>query len=112
MRGLRIGVTFVIVLVLFLLSVFQMQLRGYEKLVRVKEWTIYYKSEEGCIEQKDIFYSDDEYDYYFNCVLSDKYYIIKRGFEEYSLVYALENGYIEITEIEGIIDFQIASNTN
>lgn len=104
MKGLRIGVTFIIVLTIFLLSVFQMQLRGYEKIGRVEEWTIYYEGNEDCLDMLEVFYSDDEYDYYFSCVKSDKY-IIKRGFEEYSLVFALENGYIEISEIEEIIDF-------
>ncbi len=105
MNGLRLGVTFVVVLVLFLLSVFQMQLRGYEKIVRVEQWTIYYKVEDSCLDQKEIFFTDDENEYYFDCVESDRY-LIKRGFEEYQLVFALENGYITIGELLGVIDFE------
>jgi len=104
MNGLRISVTFIIVLVLFLLSMFQMPLRGYEKIARVEEWTIYHKTEDSCLTQEEIFYSDSENDYYFYCLESDRY-LIKRGFEEYQLVFALENGYITIEELSGIIAF-------
>jgi len=104
MKGLRVGVTFVIVLTIFLLSMFQMQLRGYEKIGRVEEWTVYYEDKDECSDQMEIFYSDEEYDYLFTCLKSDRY-IIKRGFEEYSLVFALENGYIEISELEDVIEF-------
>lgn len=104
MNGLRIGVTFVIVLVLFLLSVFQMQLRGYEKIGRVEEWTIYYETEDDCFTEEEIFYTDDEFEYSFDCIKSDRY-IIKRGFEEYSLVFALENDFIEISDLKEVIDY-------
>jgi len=104
MNNLRIGATFVIVLVLFLLSAFQMQLRGYEKIARVEEWTIYYKTDDYC-------FTDDENEYYFYCLESDRY-LIKRGFEEYSLVFALENGYITISELSEIIDFGITPINN
>ncbi len=104
MNSLRIGVTFVIVLVIFLLSMVQMQLRGYTKIERIEEWTLYYEDIDECLTAEEIFYSDEDNDYYFNCIMSDRY-LIKRGFEEYPLVYALENDYIEITDLEGIIDF-------
>ena len=104
MKGLRLGVTFFIVLVLFLLSVFQMQLRGYEKISRLEEWTVYYAEEDACLTIEELFYSDDTYNYYFSCAMSSRY-IVKRGFEEYSLVFALENDYIEISELEEVIDF-------
>jgi len=111
MKGLRLGATFVLVLVLFLLSVFQMQLRGYEKLARIEEWTIYYHEEDACLTAEEVFYSDQEYDYSFNCVMSERY-LVKRGFEEYSLVFALENDYLDISEIEGIIDFNQEQKTD
>ena len=111
MKGLRLGVTFFIVLVLFLLSVFQMQLRGYEKVARIEEWTIYYHEEDACLTMEEVFYSDEEYDYIFHCVMSERY-LVKRGFEEYSLVYALENDYLDISEIEGIIDFGQVQKTD
>ena len=104
MKGLRVGVTFFIVLIIFLLSMFQMQLRGYEKMGRVGEFTIYYKDEEACSDMEEVFFSDNEYDYYFPCLMSDRY-IVKQGFEEQLLVEALENNDIEIEDIEGVIDF-------
>lgn len=104
MKGLRVGATFIIVLVIFLLSVFQMQMRGYEKIGRAEEWTIYYKDEDSCATMIEVFYIDENYEYSFNCLMSDRY-LIKSGFEEHSLVFALENGYIEISELEEIIDF-------
>ncbi len=111
MNNLRIGATFVIVLVLFLLSAFQMQLRGYEKIARVEEWTIYYKTDDYCLTQEEIFFTDDENEYYFYCLESDKY-LVKRGFEEYSLVFALENDYLTITELSEVIDFGVTPITN
>ncbi|MCK5388350.1 MAG: hypothetical protein KAJ22_03615 [Candidatus Izimaplasma sp.] len=104
MKGLRIGVTFIIALTIFLLSVFQMQLRGYEKVGRAEEWTVYYHEEDACLEQIEVFYSDDDNNYFFYCLISDRY-IIKRGFEEYSLVFGLENDYIEISELSDILVF-------
>jgi len=104
MKGLRLGVTFIIVLTIFLLSAFQMQLRGYEKIGRAEDWTVYYKNEAVCLTVEEVFFSDEDYDYYFYCAMSERY-IIKRGFEEYSLVFALENDYIRISELEELIDF-------
>ena len=111
MKGLRVGVTFVIVLTIFLLSAFQMQLRGFEKIGRSEDWTVYYKNEDACPSVEEVFYSDAEYDYFFYCTMSERY-IIKRGFEEYSLVFALENDYISISELEELIDFGSTRKTD
>lgn len=103
MNGLRIGITFVIVLVIFLLSMYQMQLRGYEKIGRFEEWNIYYKDEGECENQAEAIYSDETYNYFYGCG-DEESLMAKRGFEEYSLTFALENGYLEIFDIEESID--------
>ena len=103
MKGLRLGVTFIIVLAIFLLSVFQMQLRGYEKIGRVEEWTIYYKDEGVCIGDIEKIYSDDIYNYFYGCG-DEEALLAKRGFEEYSLSFALENEYLMIFDIEESIE--------
>ena len=48
MDNLRVLVTLVIVIVLALLSVFQMQLRGYEKVCRMEEWVLYLDEPDNC----------------------------------------------------------------
>ena len=105
MKGLRLGVTFIFVLVIFLLGVFQMQLRGYEKIGRIEEWTVYY-NEDHCDEDVVLVYNNSEGSYEFDCVNSETY-IVKRGFEEYSLLEALNSEYIEINDLENLIDYTI-----
>ena len=105
MKGLRLGVTFFFVLVIFLLGVFQMQIRGYEKIGRTPEWTIYY-NEDHCDEDVSLIYEDSDGSYEFECV-NDKTYIVKRGFEEYSLFEALSSEHIELSDIEDLINFTV-----
>lgn len=102
MNGLRIGVTFVIVLGIFLLSVFQMQLRGYEKIGRIEEWTIYYSGETEC-DSPVPFYIDNSYKYYYLCAENESL-IVKSGFEEHTIEYAFENDLITIGDLEETID--------
>ncbi len=102
MNGLRIGVTFVIVFGIFLLSVFQMQLRGYEKIGRIEEWTVYYSGEEEC-ESTVPFYSDSSYQYYYMCADSESF-MVKSGFEEHTIEYAFDNNLITIGDLEEVID--------
>jgi len=109
MSILRIGITLIVIVVICLLSFFQMELRGYEKIERLNEWTLYVKEEDECIEMIEVFYNENEIDYAFSCVKSH-WYIVKSGFEEQSLAYALENNLIEIDDLEGIIDFFIYIN--
>jgi len=103
MNGLRIGVTFVIVLAIFLLSVFQMQLRGYEKIGRVEEYTIYYNGEETCEPQTGPFYTDETYDYYYQCS-NEGNLMVKNGFEEQTIEYVIENDIFTITDLEQVIE--------
>ena len=105
MNGLRLVVTFIIVMVIFLLGVFQMQLRGYEKIGRIEGWNIYY-NEDHCEEDVVLVYNNSEGSYEFECVNSETY-IVKRGFEEYSLFDALSSEYIEISDLEDLINFTV-----
>ena len=105
MKGLRVGVTFIIVLTIFLLSVFQMQFRGYDKIGRVEAWTIYYNGGDNCTVATEPFYSDDTFDYYYSCAGRESL-IIKSGFEEHVLAEAIDSGIIDIGNIEEQINVQ------
>jgi len=107
MNMLRLIITLVVIIIICLLSFFQMELRGYEKIARLNEWTLYIKEEDDCVNTVEVFYSDVENDYAFNCIMSD-WYIVKSGFEEQSLIYALENNLINIDDLDGVIDFFVA----
>lgn len=108
MGKLRIAATLIIVLIIALLSVFQMQLRGYEKITRLNEWVLYVQPQDTCDTMIDIFYTDEDYNYAFSCEQSESY-LVKSGFEEHSLQDALEMGYISINDLAGVIDFQMIS---
>ena len=54
-----------------------------------------------CAQVIDVFYSDNNYDYYFTCLKSPNMYVIKNG-KEYKLKQALENGIVTISELESI----------
>ena len=105
MGNLRVIATLLIVTLIALLSVFQMQIRGYEKIERLNEWVLYVKPLDQCDDVIDIFYSDDRFDYAFSCFKSETY-MVKSGFEEHSLQDALEMGYITMNDLAGVIEFQ------
>ena len=105
MKGLRLWIMFIIVIIIIFMSIFHMQLKGYEKIGRVEEWSIYY-NEDFCIEDDVLVYDSTEGSYEFECVNS-KTYIVKSGFEEHSLLDALNEGYIELSDIEDIINFTV-----
>ena len=105
MKGLRLWIMFIIVIIIIFMSIFHMQLKGYEKIGRVEEWSIYY-NEDFCDLNEELIYDDGEEEYQFECGNSEAY-IIKRGFEEHSLLDALNEGYIELSDIEDIINFTV-----
>ena len=105
MDNLRIIATLLIVVVIALLSVFQMQIRGYEKLGRMEEWVLYIDEPSNCDTSLELIYSDDENNYYLPCEMSESY-IVKSGFEERGLIYALEEGLITIEELEELITIE------
>ena len=106
MDNLRVIATLVIVASIALLSVFQMQLRGYSKIGRIEEWVLYVDEPETCIQTLELLYSDETNDYYLPCIISDSY-IVKSGFEEQSLTYVLTEGLLTIEEIDEIIELTI-----
>jgi hypothetical protein len=106
MDNIRIIATLVIVAVIALLSVFQMQIRGYEKIGRMEEWVLYIDEPDNCDTSAELIYSDAENYYYLPCEMSDSY-IVKNGFEERELIYALEEGLITIEELDELITLEI-----
>lgn len=103
MKGIRVFSTLFVLLIIVVLSAFQMQLRGYEKIGRIEEWVIYEKSAE-CATALELIYEDEINEYYLPCIQSD-FFIVKSGFEEHSLKEALELGLIEITDLDGLIQY-------
>ncbi len=106
MDNLRIIATLVIVAAIAVLSVFQMQIRGYEKIGRIEEWVLYIDEPDNCAEILELIYTDDINKYYLPCLLSDSY-IVKSGFEERELIYALNEGLIMIDELDELIEIII-----
>lgn len=106
MDNLRIVATLVIVAAIAILSVFQMQIRGYSKIGRIEEWVLYLDEPEICAEALELIHTDDLNDYYLPCIMSDSY-ILKSGFEEQSLIYGLTEGLVSIEEIDKLIDIII-----
>ena len=106
MDNLRVFGTLVVVLVLALLSVFQMQLRGYEKVGRMEEWVLYVNDPGVCSLVNEQIYEDDQYRYMSGCPHSEAY-LVKSGFEERELIYALEEGLITIEELDELIMIRI-----
>jgi len=106
MDNLRVGLTLIIVIVLALLSVFQMQIRGYEKVGRMEEWVLYFDEPSECAEMLELIYSDEVNNYYLPCLMSDSY-MVKSGFEERELINALDEELITIEELDELIDIYI-----
>lgn len=103
MDNLRIFATTLIVIIIALLSIFQMQLRGYTKIARIEEWVLYVDSQEACTSIEELIHSDAEYRYYITCISIDNY-IIKKGFEEKGLQEGLKDESIGIKDLELLID--------
>lgn len=97
MSWLRAGVTFVIVLLIVLLSAFQMQLRGYDKIGRINEYVLYYKNE--AIEHVETEIFRDGEDTYYLPSNNEHLYLVKSGFQEFGLLEALDDGLITIQDL-------------
>lgn len=108
MENLRIIATLIIVAVIALLSVFQMQIRGYSKVGRMEEWVLYVNETEDidCPNDTELIYSDEINKYYISCIYSDSY-IVKSGFEERLLLHSLEEELITIEELDELIEIII-----
>lgn len=108
MDNIRVIATLIIVLTLVLLSIFQMQLRGYEKLGRIDEWVIYVDEPEECPTASELIYQDSESYYYLPCEMSESY-IVRSGFEERELIYSLEEGLINIDDLLELITIEVVN---
>ena len=108
MDNLRVIATLVIVSVIAVLSIFQMQIRGYEKIGRMEEWVLYLDEPDNCDQVLELIYSDEDNHYYLPCTMSDSY-MVKSGFEERGLIYALEEDLISIEELDELIEINIES---
>ena len=106
MDNLRIFATVLIVILIATLSLFQMQLRGFEKIGRMEEWVLYIEKDEKCPSITEIIYTDEVNNYLLPCKMSHLY-VVKSGFEEKELIYALEENLISIEELELLIDIII-----
>jgi hypothetical protein len=106
MDNLRIFATVFIVAIITLISFFQMQLRGYEKIGRMEEWVLYIDQPDNCSTIEELIYSDEVYSYYLPCNSSSSY-IVKSGFEEKDLIYALEENLISIEDLESLINIKV-----
>lgn len=102
MDNLRLFATALIVVIIALLSYFQMQIRGYEKIGRMEEWVLYIDEPKHCDLVEELIYMDSFYNYYLPCDLTERY-IVKNGFEEKTLKEALEEKIILIEDLELLI---------
>lgn len=103
MDNLRVFGTVVVVAIIAILSLFQMQLRGYEKIGRMEEWVLYIDETEKCASISELIYTDDVNNYYLPCEMSEGY-LVKSGFEEKGLIIALEENLISIEDLELLIE--------
>ncbi len=106
MDNLRVFATVLIVAVIAILSLFQMQLRGFEKIGRMEEWVLYIEKDEECFSITELIYTDEDNNYYLPCEMSHLY-VVKSGFEEKELIFALEENLISIEDLELLIDLII-----
>ena len=88
MSGVRTVATLILVLTIALLSVFQMQIRGFDKVERINEWVLYYH------EAEELSFSSN----YTVVVYSN--YVLVQGFEEKILSEVYLNEYDLLTEDE------------
>lgn len=101
MNLVRAFVTFLIVLMVVLLAIFQMRIRGYEEVDRLNEYVLYYNEEQIC---QDALYSSGDIEYRIEC---ESQYIVKSGFAEYTVVEALQEEMIQLDDIEPYIRYTI-----
>lgn len=106
MNNLRVIATLFIVAAIATLSVFQMQIRGYDKIGRMEEWVLYIDETGICPLDNEKIYEDENFVYTIPCPFSDSY-IVKSGFEERGLIYALEEGLITIEQLDELITIVI-----
>ncbi|MBN2604640.1 MAG: hypothetical protein JXR62_02305 [Bacilli bacterium] len=113
MGNLRVIATLIVVTIIALLSIFQMQIRGYEKIARLNEWVLYVNPQAACEEGIQIEISENNSEFLFTCMNQDEQiiksdtYIVKSGFEEHTLEDSLKAGYITFDDLAHVIDIVI-----
>lgn len=84
MNAVKIVSTFLLVLGIVIVAIFQMRIRGYEEVERINAWVLYYDAEIDNNEEELLY----------------PHYIVKSGFEEKSLDDAIEEGLFNTEELE------------
>lgn len=97
MNMVRAGITFLIVLSIVLLAIFQMKIRGYEEVVRINEYVLYRNVDIVCT---DSLYTIDAVEYRIEC---SSQFVLKTGLSEYTINEALEMEYITIDNVRDYI---------
>lgn len=90
---LRLAVTFLGVAAILVLAILQMDLRGYDDIVRINQYVLYQNDDEICVD--DNFHENDT-DYTIACASQ---YLLKSGFVEYDVVTALAEGVVTIDDL-------------
>jgi len=90
MDTLRAIVTFIIVAIIVILAIFQMNIRGYEKVGRIGVYVVYRDSDIIC---EDEIYQD-------TVIVCANQYIVKEGFGEYSISELLAQGSIAFEDLD------------
>jgi len=104
MNTVRAFVTFIIVLMIVLLAIFQMKIRGFSEVQRLNEYVLYQNTEISC--EDELYYVEDtEYR-----VVCQTQFLLKSGFSEYTVTEALDEGIIEFSDIEDYITIQLSEN--
>lgn len=94
MSTLRAVATFVVLLGILTLAIFQMQIRGYERVARLNQYVLYETEPETC---EDVTVTVESEDLIITC---ENAYLVTSGFSEYRLEEALSEGIITIQDIE------------
>lgn len=97
MSNLRAISTFLLLLLISLLAIFQMQLRGYTKIARLNQYVLYETDMETCEDVTMTIASE------VITIECQNAYLVTSGFSEYRIEDALEEGIITVSDIEDYV---------
>jgi len=100
MTNLRAGITFVVVLVIVLLAIFQMQIRGYKEVDRIDAYVLYQSEVNTCQDQ---LYTDEDGEHRLIC---ENAYLLKAGLSEYGLIEALEENIVTLEDLAPFLEIE------
>jgi hypothetical protein len=98
--NLRAALTFVVVLIIVLLAMFQMRLRGYEEIARLGPYVLYENTDVTCEDQ---LVTIDEVEIRVVC---DNAWLLKSGLSEYTIAEALREDILSIDELRPYVTFE------